>query len=234
MIYLGGKTRYVKYICPIIQNEIEKTKFNTFIDVFVGGANIIKNIKSDVRIGIDNNKCIIALLKEIQDNGIKRFPKDITKDEFLYIRDNKDLFDDWYVGLASIARSYNGAGFNAGFATDNSSRKYYEERVRMMAKEAMLFKNIEFIYHDYKFCLNYSNSVVYFDPPYRNKRKYDTSNNFNYEEFWEVVRKCKLNNNSVFVSELDAPNDYKLIWQGGSKKNFTSTKTLIKECLFTL
>lgn len=38
MVYQGGKTRIVKYICPIIQKYINDNHIDTFIDAFVGGG----------------------------------------------------------------------------------------------------------------------------------------------------------------------------------------------------
>ena len=44
MVYMGSKRKYVKDICPIIQNYINKNNINDFYDVFCGGANLIDNI----------------------------------------------------------------------------------------------------------------------------------------------------------------------------------------------
>ena len=44
MVYMGSKRKYVKDICPIIQNYIDKNNINDFYDVFCGGANLIDNI----------------------------------------------------------------------------------------------------------------------------------------------------------------------------------------------
>ena len=44
MVYMGSKAKFAKYIVPILQAEIDKTKTNTYIECFVGGANIIDKI----------------------------------------------------------------------------------------------------------------------------------------------------------------------------------------------
>ena len=43
--YLGSKSKLSKQIVPIIQECINKNKVNTYIEPFVGGANIIDKIK---------------------------------------------------------------------------------------------------------------------------------------------------------------------------------------------
>lgn len=44
------------------------------------------------------------------------------------------------------------------------------------------------------------------------QKKYDTSKDFNYEEFWQIIRKIS-KNNIVFVSEMHAPEDFKIVWE---------------------
>lgn len=74
MTYLGSKAKYSKYIAPILQSYIDEHNSKIFIDCCVGGANIIDKIKCETRIGIDNNKNLIALYKEVQ-KGIFLFQK---------------------------------------------------------------------------------------------------------------------------------------------------------------
>ena len=45
MVYQGSKARIAKYIAPIIQKAINDSHTDTFIDAFVGGANLIQHIK---------------------------------------------------------------------------------------------------------------------------------------------------------------------------------------------
>ena len=44
MVYMGSKNRYAPYIVPILQKTIDKHNVNTYIEPFVGGANIIDKI----------------------------------------------------------------------------------------------------------------------------------------------------------------------------------------------
>ena len=64
--YLGSKSKLSKQIVPIIQECIDKNKVTTYIEPFVGGANIIDKIKCDNRIGSDINKYLIALFQNIK------------------------------------------------------------------------------------------------------------------------------------------------------------------------
>ena len=46
MKYMGSKSRIKKHIVPIIQELIDKNEIKTYIEPFVGGANVIDNIDS--------------------------------------------------------------------------------------------------------------------------------------------------------------------------------------------
>ena len=41
MVYMGSKSKYAKYIVPILQKAITDNNVDTYIECFVGGANII-------------------------------------------------------------------------------------------------------------------------------------------------------------------------------------------------
>ena len=63
---MGSKSRIAKYIVPIIQSYIDKNNMETYIEPFVGGANIIDKVKCGKKYGFDKNKYLIALLQRVQ------------------------------------------------------------------------------------------------------------------------------------------------------------------------
>ena len=66
--------------------------------------------------------------------------------------------------------------------------------------------------------------MYYCDPPYKDTKKYSTSKNFNSNEFWDNVRELS-KNNIVLVSENQAPNDFKCIWEQEIKRNIKYDKS---------
>ena len=48
---------------------------------------------------------------------------------------------------------------------------------------------------------------MYCDPPYANTTRYSNSNIFNHREFWDYMRLLS-QNNLVFISEINAPEDF--------------------------
>ena len=68
MRYVGSKRRLAKKLLPIIQQGLKVYPKGMYIEPFVGGANMITEVKHHTRIGYDANKYLIALLKEAQQN----------------------------------------------------------------------------------------------------------------------------------------------------------------------
>ena len=79
--YLGSKSKIAKNIVPILQKCIDENNITTYIEPFVGGANVIDKISCDKKIGSDTNKYLIALL-----NKLKRepdcFPTEISREHY--------------------------------------------------------------------------------------------------------------------------------------------------------
>ena len=233
MVYVGSKSRLAKYIVPILQKEIDKVHYNTFIDCCVGGSNIIDKIKCENKIGIDNNKYLIALYNKIKETDFT-FPEKPTQETFNDIKANPDAYEDWYVGLVAFTCSFCAGGLNAGYIAKAGDRDYYAERCRNLAKQIPLLKDISYICSDFSIIRTYKDCVIYIDPPYFNaKRKYDTSKNFDYNRFWETVREVSIYN-KVFVSETTVPPDFTVIWEKSMEKHFKSNKVVDTEKLVTL
>jgi DNA adenine methylase len=54
--------------------------------------------------------------------------------------------------------------------------------------------------------------LIYCDPPYKNTTQYGATGDFDADAFWSVVRRWSMNN-TVFISEYVAPDDFKCVWQ---------------------
>lgn len=120
MVYQGSKARIAKYIAPIIQKAINDFHVDTFIDAFVGGANLIQHIKCENRIGYDLNPYLIATL-----NNLDKIPS-------IEVPISKELYDacraewrsaqlthpDWYIGAVGYIASFGGRFYDGGYCKD--------------------------------------------------------------------------------------------------------------------
>jgi DNA adenine methylase len=69
MKYMGSKAKVARYIVPIIQKQIERSGYETYLEPFCGGCNVIDKIEAPQRIASDCNKYLIALMQHIQAGG---------------------------------------------------------------------------------------------------------------------------------------------------------------------
>ena len=153
MKFTGSKQRISKYIVPIIQECIDDNKLDTYIEPFVGGANVIDKVKCKNRIGCDKNKYLIALWKALQ-NGFDLQSVEMNEDIYKDIRENPSKYPDEIVAVAGILASYNSKWF-AGYAkphyfNEKCTRYYYEESFRNVESQLPNIQDVTFISKDYK------------------------------------------------------------------------------------
>ena len=240
MNYMGSKASIADSIVPIIQKCLYCSGHTTYIEPFVGGANIIDKVRCGKRVGSDINRYLIELLKHAQISEISDFPEDISYEEYCLARDkfnsNKIASDEfWYIGCVGFLASFNGRFFDGGFAkphySDGQHREPYKEHLRNLMKQNL--KGIDFLCADYRLFSAVKNCVVYCDPPYENTKDYNGNRDFNSAEFWGFARKLS-DNNIVLISEQNAPNDFSEIWSQDVKRqiNTSDEKFIVSEKMF--
>lgn len=220
MKYIGSKARISKEISSIINDMILENSIKTYIEPFVGGCNMIEHIKCDNKIGSDNNEYLIEMWRALQ-NGWK-IPNEISKEEYLKIKENKEEYPKELVAIVGFCATYNAKWFGgyAGIVKTKigTYRNYYDEAIRNIQKQVSKITNVDFKCCDYREFTNVTNSLIYCDIPYQNTTQYGTSKNFNYDKFWDWVRYMS-ENNIVLISEYNAPSDFECIWE----KQLTTT-----------
>ncbi len=216
MVYQGSKSRITKYICPVIQKYIDDNHIDTFIDAFVGGGNVIQNIKAANKVGYDTNPYLIAVLNNLDKLDEISIP--IQKEEYDHCRNlwganNHEEKPDWYVGMIGFIGSFGGKFYNGGWGKDACSssptRSRHEEKYRNMKAQAPKIADCQFYTQSF-FDLNTSGACIYCDPPYNTTTGYPYDD-YNAEQFWTKAKELAANN-IVIVSELSAPEGWKEIW----------------------
>ncbi len=244
MQYMGSKSRFAKDIVPIIQNAIDENDIENYYELFVGGANIIDKVICKNRFGTDINKYLIELLIYVRDNDLSTLPNRILFEEYDKVRQsyrkNDGKYPNWYKGFVGFCASYGNRFFDGGYAR-NSKEDISGERtksaIKNLKEQAPNLKGILFAIRDYKLALGkIKNSVIYLDPPYKDTKQY--SDTINYEEFYNFCRQLKRDNNIIFISEYNMPDDFKIIWEKETTttidKNANIRDTKRVEKLFTL
>ena len=226
MNYMGSKSRIAKYIVPIIQSYIDNYGIDTYIEPFVGGANVIDKIHCNTKIGLDLSSYLIALHQYAQKDGT--FPQSITREQYNKVREsynnNTDEYSILQKGIYGYLASMNGRFFDGGFAKPSYGRDYYIEKRNNLIKQSqnIEYKNVTFRCADYRSCSDIKNAVIYCDPPYKNTKHYNCDKNFDHDAFWNWVR-IMSKDNIVIVSEQEAPSDFKCIWSKPIKSIIRTT-----------
>lgn len=227
MVYMGSKNRLAKYLVPIIQNYItEDTR--GYLEPFVGGANMIDKIQCNNKIGCDIHKPLIALLNKAKDDS-ESLPTNITKEEYEDVKNNKESYEDWYVGLVGFCATFSGKYFQ-GYAKANDKRNRQLEMINNLKKQSPNLKNIEFKCCDFLDLPkeDIKGYVIYCDPPYKTNAKYGHTKPFPYEEFYEWCKEMS-KNNVVLISEYNMPNEFTCIWEKETRVSFNSVKNSSEE-----
>lgn len=93
------------------KEELIKSPLN-----YVGGANMIDKIQCSNKIGCDIHRQLIALLQYAQEYG-DLLPERILEDTYNEVKNNKEKYEDWYLGLVGFCSSF-GAKYFGGYARD--------------------------------------------------------------------------------------------------------------------
>ena len=229
--YTGGKYKLLPQIIPLFPSKI-----NTFVDLFGGGFNVGINIDANNVIYNEKDFHVVELLKYLKTTNIDSLLKEA--DSIIYrfnlSKENQDGYNnlrDYYNNQNSnpmvfyilLCYAFNNqirfnqdGKYNMPFGKNRSSfnpilRKRFILFVEALQRLECNFTNLDFRYFPFQILTD--NDFVYCDPPYQGTTKYATDS-FDYDTFWDWCRKMS-NDNYVFVSEYNAPDDFECIWSKG-------------------
>lgn len=251
MKYRGSKERVAKELVPIIQKYIDDNDIHYYMEPFCGGCSLIEKIKCDRKFAYDKDKYLINLLVYVKNGGV--LPDAIPKELYDKARKawySKDTsgFKDWEIGCIEFLSSFGGGDFTFGYAKDHwektakgeKLRQPYQEAKRNILKQAERkgFQEIMFGISDYKDLKMEDldcRHVIVCDPPYNNTKKYANAQHFDYEEFWNIMRKWS-ERHIVLICELNAPDDFECIWEKSVTRTIKASDKTIRanEKLFIL
>lgn len=212
MKYMGSKNKIANELLKIMLTNRKENQW--YVEPFCGGLGTFDKVTGN-RIAADKNKYLIAMWKGLQENKIK--PIEISKELYSRARteynNNTNIeFDDFLIGWIGWMASFNGRFFDGGYSGKTLTRDYVNEQIRNTLKQVDLISDAKFIHSDYNDLILPENSIIYCDIPYKDTKQYSTSKNFDYDKFFQWCRDMSYNNHIVYVSEYQAPDDFKCIW----------------------
>lgn len=219
MKYMGSKNRIAKFILPIMLAEAEKQGLTTWVEPFVGGANIIDKVPSSFkRVGYDLNPHTIAALIAIRDM-VDQLPQSVSEQEYKsYKGTEPNPITSWVRFECSF-----GNKFENGYSRAKDGKNYAAIGMRAGKKQSPNLQGVQLLNQSYDSIIFQEPSLIYCDPPYQGTTGYKTGA-FEHDKFFDWCRQKKVEGHTVFVSEYQAPDDFELVWQGEIKTNFASTR----------
>lgn len=216
MRYQGSKARIIKPIKHIIENVCPKDY--TFVDMFMGGANVICDINIENKIGNDINTFVYHLWNDVK-KGTFIAPSELSKQQYYSmkldaIKWGGKRYKKSLLGYVSTSCSFGGSPWN-GYASFNPKKNenHILEAYNSFNKQVSNFINLDtttFTNKSYNDLIIPNKSFIYCDPPYRNTKGYKVDFDFNQFDNW--IRQ-EVNNGKIFlISEYSMPNDFICIW----------------------
>ena len=235
-VYVGGKKKLSKFICPILQKELDKGIYEAYVEPFGGGGNIIENIKFNNRIFCDINQYLIAFYQALVSGWEMPEPNSFGPEHYNEVKKSfklkDDKYPDYYYGYMMFVPSYNGKMWGS-FAKDGS-RLYQKEHYISVIEQLPKIKDCIFTCNSYQ-NLKLENSLIYCDIPYKNSKKQYYDEIFDYEEFYDWCREMS-KYNKIYISETQMPKDFQIVWEKPYKRTLANQTKGIEtiEKLFTI
>lgn len=234
MKYMGGKNRIANEILPIILKNRKPKQY--YVELFAGGCNVIDKVKGN-RLASDKNEYLIEMWYELTEG--KTFIEEIPKELYDRARNefNKKINNEFTlaeIGWIGFMASYNGRFFDGGYNGNYKKRNYTKESINNIKKQIDSMVGVEFSSGNYNEVIIPDNSILYCDIPYKNTKQYSTSKNFNHSNFWKWCKEMTKKGHEVFISEYNAPKDFKCVWSGSIKSYMKAGRSEdVTEKLFT-
>lgn len=206
MKYVGSKARLAPKIIPIMS---KRRRGRPWIEPFCGGCNSIQYVNGR-RFAYDNNHYLIEMWKALLSG--QSIPT-ITKADYQSIRSKPDNYPPWLVGWVAINCSYSGkwwGGFAGKVKTQSGLRDYQAEAIRNVEKQLPKLQGVKFECFSYNQIDLPRSAIVYCDPPYQSTLGYHDQ--FDHKQFWQWVRDNHTYCRPIYVSEYQAPDDFRCIW----------------------
>lgn len=221
----------------------ERKQNQPWVEPFVGGANMIDKVDG-VRIGGDSNAYLIDMWCQLQKGWVP--PSFVSEDEWRKVKEEMDAsYEKYYIAFVRLGCSF-GADWNGGYARNvrkdkpnaeelnRTTKSYCGQSQRNLLKQVPKLDGVDF------FCRKYNElkippmSLIYCDPPYEGTTKY--KDDFDHAKFWQWCRDMSSAGHTVFISEYNAPSDFKCVWEQEINNTLNNTAKTSKavERLFTV
>lgn len=214
MRYLGGKSKTRKQISAFLESVRKPDQ--TYFEPFVGGAWVLQEMTGK-RIASDGNKALIAMYRALQNGWVP--PTFVSEKEWRKWRYTSDLTDNPMQAFCRFGCGF-GGDWMGGYARSEGKTCYAQTSHNSLMKQLPKIKDVQFIdglFHEHR----PEGMLVYCDPPYQGTTQYGAFSGFDHNLFWQTMREWS-KNNTVVISEYNAPEDFKCVAEFSSQMGMTT------------
>ena len=204
MKYMGSKRRLTKELLPIILKGRKEEQY--YVEPFAGGMNMICKVTGN-RIANDFNEYVAEMWNALINRDWQP-PNEITEDQYNDIKSNKSNYPKELVGFCGVALTFGSTWFGT-YARNKRGTNYAMEGRKNLIKQIAELQETLVFSGSYDELILPSNSIIYCDPPYEGVAGY--KDKFNHAKFWEWCRQKTKEGHQVFISEYNAPIDFKMM-----------------------
>lgn len=201
MHYLGGKSRIAADIAQVILQTAPKTVTEPFCGALSVTVELLKRDKNLVVYASDAHQDLVDMWIAVQQGWEP--PRYLSREEYKALKTAESSPLRTFVGYGC---SFAGKWFG-GYAS-GAVRNYCENARNSVKKKAVYLDRVVFTAGDYREAT--IGDVIYCDPPYLGTTKPGARGEFSHPEFWSWVRSQRA---PVYVSEYQAPEDFKAVWE---------------------
>lgn len=211
---MGSKARFAKDLLPIILKDRKPNQ--AYLEPFAGGMNMIDKVNG-IRIANDQHQELMAMWQALIYENWEP-PQFISEEEYKHIKYNQKEYTKHLVGYVGF-NSFGGKWFSGYRRDKEGKRDYWGEHYRNITKQVPKLEGIILSCKPYTELDILENSIIYCDPPYASTTKYRDA--FDHNQFWKWCRQKRKEGHQVFISEYNAPDDFKCIWEKPAKTTFS-------------
>lgn len=226
MRYVGGKSKIAKSLSEVILEHANSRAY--YLEPFIGGGSMFPKLAPNFEWSVagDLHEDLVLMWNAVLQGGWIP-PLLVSEDEYESLKTSDPSALRGFVGMGgSFGGKWFGGYARGGFNSDGSPRNHQAESARAVLKiqEALNGVNVG-VFRNWSFDQwnPLPGTVVYCDPPYESTQGYSTGG-FPHAEFWGTARRWAQNGCEVFVSEYNAPGDFKCVWSKEKRMTLTQPK----------
>lgn len=208
MQYLGGKSRIAKEISQVMLAATDER--SVYVEPFVGAGSVAAQMMPHFETAFlsDASPDLIALWQALQQGW--QPPDTVTAEMHQALKDAPVSALRAFVGYGC---SFGGAWFNTYARDPKHGRNFARTAANLLAARLEVIGTAWFDCLDYRDVPITDGAVIYCDPPYRGKTRYDRLPDFDSDTFWAWAE-MQADRSAVFVSEYQAPEGWRAVWTG--------------------